>query len=288
MSPAESRTPRGALHGLQVHPAPAAEHGRGNAVLRAVAYAAETFLRSERLEESIPGVLRRLGEAAAASRVYVFECHDVRDRRRWSHRYEWVAPGIGAQIDNPDLRDVAFDEIGFGRWERALLRGEVIEGPVRGYPLSERALLAEQDILSLAVVPIFLEGRLWGFIGFDDCWRARVWSPAVLTALRTAADLFGAMLMRRELEERYRCLSDASAEGIVIHDGHAILDVNASFLRMLGYTREEVFGTDPVELLDPASREEVAARTRTRSTEAYDVVLRRRDGSTFPRRCGAG
>jgi GAF domain-containing protein len=172
--------------------------------LQAIAFTAQTFLGGERLEERIPAVLCRLGEVAQASRAYLFECEATPGGRRWNQRHEWVAPGITPQMDNPTLQDVALAEIGFGRWEKLLERGEIIHGLRADAPESEQKVMAEQDILSLAAVPIFVEQRWWGFIGFDDCVRGRSWSPGVLHFLRAAPDLFGARLARHELDERYR------------------------------------------------------------------------------------
>src|SRR3712207_7505154 len=50
-----------------------------------------TLFRSE----SVRTVLKRLGEAAEASRVYVFENYVGEDGELWAtQRYEWVAPGV--------------------------------------------------------------------------------------------------------------------------------------------------------------------------------------------------
>ena len=47
-----------------------------------------------------------------------------------------------------------------------------------------------------------------------------------------------------EKEEHYKILSDVTIEGIVIHKKGVINDVNPSFLKLLGYEREEIQGTE--------------------------------------------
>ncbi len=54
-----------------------------------------------------------------------------------------------------------------------------------------------------------------------------------------------------ENEERYRRLSDVSTEGIVIHQGGAVLDINSSFLKMFGYEQEEIIGENVLDLMFP-------------------------------------
>lgn len=182
--------------------AEAALHRR-DAVLRAVSLAAERFLKSSSWEEDAPRVLEQLGLAAQVSRVYVFERHfSAEGVSLVSQRYEWAAPGVTPQIDNPDLQNLAWIEAGYARWEEAFENRRPIAGNVREFPPSERELLAAQQILSVAVMPIFVEEELWGFIGFDDCAREREWSETELGALSAAADIFGAALARREAELR--------------------------------------------------------------------------------------
>lgn len=178
---------------------------RREAILLAVSKAATNFLGISKWEENIPIALAQLGVAANVSRVYIFERHLGQDGvSRVSQRYEWVKSGVTPQIDNPALQDLDWRAAGYSRWEEALLRGESIVGPVRLLPMQERELLQEQDILSIAIIPIFSGNTLWGFIGFDDCEKERSWSQAEISALQTAAEAFGAAVMRNKMEHQLR------------------------------------------------------------------------------------
>lgn len=174
---------------------------RRDGILRVVSLAAEQFLKSSEWEQSVPLVLEQLGIAAQASRVYIFERFvSPIGESLVSQRYEWVAEDIEPQIGNPMLQNLAWREAGFARWEDTLARGQFIAGRVRDFPLAEQELLTAQDILSIAIMPIFLDDKLWGFIGFDDCLHEREWSDSDLGALRAAADILGAALARRNVE----------------------------------------------------------------------------------------
>jgi signal transduction histidine kinase len=50
------------------------------------------------------------------------------------------------------------------------------------------------------VVPILVSGRLWGFIGFDDCVSERAWDRSEVRSLQLAAGLIGGALERRETQ----------------------------------------------------------------------------------------
>lgn len=178
---------------------------RREAILWAVSLAAQHFFRLEDWDQSIPIVLEQLGQAADVSRVYICERHSSHDGTPLvSQRFEWVAEGISPQIDNPNLQNLPWREAGFARWEDTFLGREAIFGLIREFPESERELLSIQDILSIAVMPIFINKELWGFIGFDECRNEREWSSAELGTLRAAADIFGAALTKMRAYEAAR------------------------------------------------------------------------------------
>lgn len=172
---------------------------RRDDILEAVSFVAEHFLQTERFQENVETALEKLGEATRSSRVYIFENGPTRDNGdvTMNQRYEWTAEDVEAQIDNPDLQEVLYRETGFGRWMETFLAGKPVYGHVRDFPEGERALLEPQAILSIAVVPIWVGGQWWGFLGFDDCRWSRDWSPVEVDALRTAAGALGAAIQRQ-------------------------------------------------------------------------------------------
>jgi PAS domain S-box-containing protein len=107
--------------------------------------------------------------------------------------------------------------------------------------------LASEEILSIAVVPTFVEGRWWGFIGFDERVKEREWSAAEIGALGAAAGTLGAAIRRRQTEERlrgseerYRAVIEQATDGIYLLDArtrrfveHPREDVNATIERTL-------------------------------------------------------
>jgi PAS domain S-box-containing protein len=86
----------------------------------------------------------------------------------------------------------------------------------------------------------------------------------------------------RESEERFRCLSEASFEGIVFHDEGKILDANQAFATMLGYGLSEVIGRNALDFATPELREVALRHMRAESEKPYEGVAIRKDGSTFP------
>ena len=186
---------------------------RREAILGAVGFSAEKFLREGAWREQIEQVLAELGTAAAVSRVYIFENGRAADGTLvTSQRYEWVTSGIVPQMEM--LQDLRYDELGFERWEEILSQGGVVQGDVESLPAGERALLEAQNVRSIAVVPIFVGQQWWGFMGFDDCDQPRKWSESEVRALEAAASTLGAAIARERYEEEIR-QNAARAEALV-------------------------------------------------------------------------
>jgi PAS domain S-box-containing protein len=176
---------------------------RRDAIMEAVAFAAQRFLEIPDWHDAADEILKRLGQAAGVSRTYVFENHvDELGRECCSQRFEWVAPGIQPLIDDDELQAQPWHEAGFARWTRLLGGGDPVVGLVRNFPDSERPQLDRQEIVSILIVPVFAGAEWWGTIGFDDCAGEREWNPAELDALRTAAGILGAVVERRRAERR--------------------------------------------------------------------------------------
>jgi PAS domain S-box-containing protein len=249
---------------------------RREAILTAVSAGAEALLRAPDWRDTLPGMLERLGEATAVSRVYLFENHaGPGGALLTSQRFEWAAPGITPQIDNPQLQAVSYAEFGFDRWCEVLGSGRALHGNVADLPASEQAMLAAQDIRALVVVPVLVGSSWWGFIGFDECTCERTWSPAEIDALRAAAGTLGAAIQRqragddlRASEERFRVLCTAAPVGIFLARRNAgCLYVNPRLEVICGLSFEECLGYGWLQSVHPEDRE-AARRDAQRAAES--------------------
>ena len=86
----------------------------------------------------------------------------------------------------------------------------------------------------------------------------------------------------RESEERFRRLSEAAFEGILIHEEGKIIDTNRLFATMFGYDVSEVIGGNALDFATLGLGDVALRHMRTESSEAYEGVAIRKDGSTFP------
>ena len=85
-----------------------------------------------------------------------------------------------------------------------------------------------------------------------------------------------------ESQARFRRLAEATFEGILIHRDGEVLDINQVLTNMTGYEREAVVGQDARDFLTDATRDLVQDQLDHQREDPYEVVVVRKDGSTFP------
>lgn len=175
---------------------------RREKLLAAVAAALSALLEPSPLPETIQPALGILGEALDVDRVYLFENAEESDSDTHfaRQRFEWCSTRTTPQADNISLQHVPYSDFS-PHWHMKLANGESIV-VTRDALLSpaEQILLASQGVYSLLLVPIHIDERFWGLIGFDDCHTQRVWSASEEQILSAAAAAIGGALIRDRIE----------------------------------------------------------------------------------------
>ena len=86
----------------------------------------------------------------------------------------------------------------------------------------------------------------------------------------------------RESEERFRGLSEASLEAIMVHDRGKVVDVNHALCELGGYAWHELVGRDAFTFIAPEDRETVYRALLADYDKPYEITGIRRDGSRVP------
>ena len=86
----------------------------------------------------------------------------------------------------------------------------------------------------------------------------------------------------RDSEDRYRSLSEAAFEAILVHDGGRIVDVNQALCDLGGYSWHELVGRDGFELIASEHRELVYRNLLAEYDRPYEIEILRRDGTRVP------
>jgi PAS domain S-box-containing protein len=91
-----------------------------------------------------------------------------------------------------------------------------------------------------------------------------------------------------ESEERFRLLSEAASEAIIIHRDGVLLKANDQFFEMFGYRSKELLGTQVVtRVIADESIEIVKKQIESKASTPYEAVGRRKEGNRFPILCHA-
>ena len=151
--------------------------------------------------------LEQLRGGARTSRAYIFR--NILEEGQVTYmgmHAEVCAPTIPPQIDNPNNQKFPWSELPVEMF-RMLEANNSFGGPVRRAFASTPGLVEiflnqEQPLLSILCLPIFMDDRWWGFVGFDDCQIEREWDEQEILMLRTAAEMIGNTLQRWQAEDR--------------------------------------------------------------------------------------
>ena len=172
--------------------------------LTAVVEIQQRLLAASTAENLFERLVAPLGEAANASRAYIFEAHRSPDGNQFfSQRAEWCAPGVQPELRNLLLRNVPMERQ-LPRLYELLSRGQVVCGLVKDFPAEERAIFEPQGIRSLLTLPLWVHGTLAGFIGFDHCLEDREWDKLEVDLLWAAAGAIALSMEQRQSERALR------------------------------------------------------------------------------------
>jgi signal transduction histidine kinase/PAS domain-containing protein len=213
---------------------------RHKRILEATAQVANALLTISPFDQAVNTALQIIGESLETDRVAVIENFAPSFNAAsmgWKVLYEWTSPYAISQISHPDLSQGTWE--GIEEWYERLSQNQSISFLLEEMPEPFRSGQAELGLKALYAVPVFVEGKYWGAIGFDDCREAERRSPAELSVLKIAADCIGSAIQRdrtqqaileaeqarsaelqqaldclRESEERFRILFELSSEGL--------------------------------------------------------------------------
>lgn len=172
-------------------------------ILQSTAMTVNKLLTTVDLDTAVNSALQTLGEALEADRTAVIEHAtlplDDSCFPTWRLLYEWQAPGVVSQMAQVDLAEGTYE--GIEDWYEQLVQGQGISCRLEDMAEPFRSGQAKLGVKVLHVVPIFVEGKLWGVVGFDDCREVKHRSPTELMLLKTAATCIGNAIQRDRTQQ---------------------------------------------------------------------------------------
>lgn len=175
------------------------------AILEAVTYASEVFLKSSNWRERIERVLERFGTAMNASHVFLCENRvDEGGGITVLRSYEWLAPESGGKGSRQEFLRNSELAVRFSEWVYARSEGRPIYGTIGSFPEQAVDELKLDRKLPIAVVPVLSGERWWGFVAFADYTGGIRWNDDEIAPLGAASEILGAAIEREEKEKALR------------------------------------------------------------------------------------
>lgn len=203
----------------------------------------QNFLTVDNLSEKVNHTLSLLGKHTEVSRVYIFQ--DNSAGTETSNTYEWCNEGISPQMQ--ELQDIPYEII--PSWKEILEKnGKLLSNNIKELPDDILSVLEPQAIQSILVFPLFVQNHFFGFIGFDECIKEKIWEKEEIDLLRTISGIISNSFERqifqkqlRESEIRQKLAIENTEAGLWdwdVQSGEVYF--NDIWWQMLGYARSEI------------------------------------------------
>ena len=173
-------------------------------LLTALATSAEKLTGGQGWPDGVHHLLKNLGQITGVSRVWIFQVMKLTSKQitqdytfEWATKPEYVQIGMSRfSMSTNTLEDIEYKNLiesrKRGEWQKVIVKNLD--------PGLLKTDLESQGIKSMLTIPIFLQNRWWGILGFDDCERGYDWSPAEVALLRIGSSLIANAVLNTRLD----------------------------------------------------------------------------------------
>jgi PAS domain S-box-containing protein len=177
----------------------------------------------------------------------------------------------------------------------------ILDDAATSPPFAADLYIRQRQVRSVLSMPLLNQGQLIGALYLENNLTPRIFAAARITVLKllaaqAAISLENTLLYRdlAEREAKIRRLVDANIIGIVIFDFEGqIIEANDTFLRMLGYDRDDLVSGRVIwtDLIPPEWRDRAAQAMQelkiAGTAQPFERDYFRKDGSRVPVLIGA-
>ena len=162
-------------------------------LLTGISKANNHLLNEHSLAEALQLCITALGNNISIDRCYIFKNQMDDGVLKLYYEYEWCNENVEAYLGNPELNGYSYDA--FPGLYEVLVQNNPLYGIVSEI-VNEffKGIMEMQGIKAYLFTPIFSNNEFWGWIGFDDCKRERIWKNEEVNALHSVANNIGIRL----------------------------------------------------------------------------------------------
>jgi signal transduction histidine kinase/PAS domain-containing protein len=170
-----------------------------NSLLKTIQEIYVTLSNRKTWYDNITNAFNLIADTIEIDRVYFFErkYNDENCYYEYNQRVEWSKENAIPQINNPELQGIPSYLV-----ESATL--EYMEKGIFNKIVSKlpdtflKELLLNQDIKSIIICPLIVNGEEFGFIGFDECKNERLWLESEIDFLKIIANILSKFIDNNE------------------------------------------------------------------------------------------
>lgn len=179
-------------------------------LLSAMTLCTEKFLTSKSIYEMLIKTYEIIGKATKTDHIYYYE--NNYETNIINQKFKWAKEGVPLQIT--ELQNFTHENL-----KEIIVQAnekKIFKGITRKLEESFfKNILVTNDIKSILILPLFINNKFTGFIGFDDCTNEKKWTEDEINILQTLANNITSALERNKNEailhdsqERFRLLTE--------------------------------------------------------------------------------
>ncbi|TDD96022.1 PAS domain S-box protein [Flavobacterium cellulosilyticum] len=213
-------------------------------LLSAMAQCTEKFLSSKSIEEMFVATYEIMGKATKADHLFYYELDF--ETKLFSQKFKWTKEGI--PIQTTKTQSFTYDNL------KEIISNAEIKKYFKGITrkLNDsyfKKLLLDNTIQSILILPIYVNNKFSGFIGFDDCFREKIWSKDEIYILQMLANNITSALEKNrnesilfESQEKFRLLTDNIPGTVYLSNNDANwskIYINDEIEKLTGYNKSD-------------------------------------------------
>jgi PAS domain S-box-containing protein len=240
--------------------------------------------------ESLQKSLQVLQEVTGADHVFLYRNSEVDEELSLDPVVEVTAERVDPVVENT-TRTFKYSDIPW--FYEKLSAMEKVHARVEDLPAAEQAILQEQDVQSLLIIPFAVEGTWKGYIGFSDTRYGKIWDEEEVSFLETVSRVFAAFEKRKEMEQslvEQRNYTNAILDNLP--SIYLLMDTDLQLVRWnsfaetyTGYSEEELKAKDAFDLIASDDHEimgKAIKQVREDHGMGTELKLKRKSGETVP------
>lgn len=204
-------------------------------LLQAITESIRTLINENDNEKGFNKALGMLGRAAVVDRVYIYK--HVEDfetgEMYFTPLYEWVSEKSKSQISNEFLRKVSYSRFQSLKFYESFSSGKTLKFLIKNLSSEDQKIFIDENIKSIILVPIRVDDKYWGFIGFDECATDRIWNDHEESLLMAMAASFGTIIKNHNFKEEL--LKKNVELDIAVIKAEAAVKAKSEFLALMSH-----------------------------------------------------